>query len=210
MNDSLYYLLCGLCVAAVLLGINMMSKVKSSVLGNGLSAAAMVFAIALIWITRGGAAGIWVIIALIVALAAGVVVGVYGAMKAKMIDMPQIIALLNGLGGAASALVAAVTAVTGAVSMFEGFTAGLALAIGALTFTGSLIAAGKLARILDAKPKSLPNHSTIMTILAVVCVVGVGLQTVSDACGWCGYAYHHLSSECFVRCGRRYCRYGDQ
>ena len=180
MNDSLYYLLCGLCVAAVLLGINMMSKVKSSVLGNGLSAAAMVFAIALIWITRGGAAGIWVIIALIVALAAGVVVGVYGAMKAKMIDMPQIIALLNGLGGAASALVAAVMAVTGAVSLFEGFTAGLALAIGALTFTGSLIAAGKLARILDAKPKSLPNHSTIMTILAVVCVVGVVLQTVSS------------------------------
>ena len=42
MSDYLYYLLCGICVAAVLLGINMMSKVKSSVLGNGLSAAAMV------------------------------------------------------------------------------------------------------------------------------------------------------------------------
>lgn len=177
MNDSLYYLFCGLCVVAVLLGINLMSKVKSSVLGNGLSAAAMVLAIGLICITRGGVAGIFVIIALIVALAAGVVVGVYGAMKAKMIDMPQIIALLNGLGGAASALVAAVTAVNGAASLFEGFTAGLALAIGALTFTGSLIAAGKLARILDAKPKSLPNHSTIMAVLAVVCVVGIVLQT---------------------------------
>ena len=180
MNDSLYYLFCGLCVVAVLLGINLMSKVKSSVLGNGLSAAAMVLAIGLICITRGGVAGIFVIIALIVALAAGVVVGVYGAMKAKMIDMPQIIALLNGLGGAASALVAAVTAVNGAVSLFEGFTAGLALAIGALTFTGSLIAAGKLARILDARPKILPKHSTIMAVLAVVCVVGVMLQTVSS------------------------------
>ena len=180
MNDSLYYLFCGLCVVAVLLGINLMSKVKSSVLGNGLSAAAMVLAIGLICITRGGVAGIFVIIALVVALAAGVVVGVYGAMKAKMIDMPQIIALLNGLGGAASALVAAVTAVNGAASLFEGFTAGLALAIGALTFTGSLIAAGKLARILDAKPKSLPNHSTIMAVLAVVCVVGIVLQTATS------------------------------
>ena len=180
MNDSLYYLFCGLCVVAALLGINLMSKVKSSVLGNGLSAAAMVLAIGLICITRGGVAGIFVIIALIVALAAGVVVGVYGAMKAKMIDMPQIIALLNGLGGAASALVAAVTAVNGAASLFEGFTAGLALAIGALTFTGSLIAAGKLARILDAKPKSLPNHSTIMAVLAVVCVVGIVLQTATS------------------------------
>ena len=177
MNDSLYYLLFGLCVAAVLLGINMMSKVKSSVRGNGLSALAMVLAIGLICVTRVGSTGISVIIALITALAVGAVVGIYGAMKAKMIDMPQIIALLNGLGGAASALVAAVTAVNGAVSLFEGFTAGLALAIGALTFTGSLIAAGKLARILDAKPKSLPNHSTIMAILAVVCVAGIALQT---------------------------------
>ena len=180
MNDSLYYLLCGLCVVAVLLGINMMSKVKSSVRGNGLSALAMVLAIGLICVTRVGSTGISVIIALIVALAAGVVVGVYGAMKAKMIDMPQIIALLNGLGGAASALVAAVTAVNGAASLFEGFTAGLALAIGALTFTGSLIAAGKLARILDAKPKSLPNHSAIMAVLAVVCVVGIVLQTANS------------------------------
>ena len=180
MNDSLYYLFCGLCVVAVLLGINLMSKVKSSVLGNGLSAAAMVLAIGLICVTRVGDTGISVIIALAVALAAGAVVGVYGAAKAKMIDMPQIIALLNGLGGAASALVAAVTAVNGAVSLFEGFTAGLALAIGALTFTGSLIAAGKLARILDARPKILPKHSTIMAVLAVVCVVGVMLQTVSS------------------------------
>ena len=183
MSNLTYYLLCGLCVAAVLLGINMMSKVKSSVLGNGLSALAMVLAIGLICVTRVGSTGISVIIALITALAVGAVVGIYGAMKAKMIDMPQIIALLNGLGGAASALVAAVTAVNGAASLFEGFTAGLALAIGALTFTGSLIAAGKLARILDAKPKSLPNHSTIMAVLAVVCVVGIVLQTAnSGAC----------------------------
>ena len=183
MNNLTYYLLCGLCVAAVLLGINMMSKVKSSVRGNGLSALAMALAIGLICVTRVGSTSVSVIIALIIALAAGAVVGIYGAMKAKMIDMPQIIALLNGLGGAASALVAAVTAVNGAATLFEGFTAGLALAIGALTFTGSLIAAGKLARILDAKPKSLPNHSTIMAILAVVCVAGIVLQTVG-AGGW--------------------------
>ena len=120
MNNLTYYLLCGLCVAAVLLGINMMSKVKSSVRGNGLSALAMAFAIGLICVTRIGSTGAAVIIALVLALAVGAVVGVYGAMKAKMIDMPQIIALLNGLGGAASALVAAVTAVNGAVSLFEG------------------------------------------------------------------------------------------
>ena len=177
MNDLTYYLLCGFCVAAVLLGINMMSKVKSSVLGNGLSAAAMVFAIALIYMTRVGATSMGIILALCVALAAGTVVGVYGALKAKTIAMPQIIALLNGLGGAASALVAAVTAVNGKVPVFEAVTAGLALAIGALTLTGSLVAAGKLARILDARPKSLPNHSVIMAAMVVLCVAGIVLQT---------------------------------
>ena len=178
MNDLTYYILCGVCVAMVLLGINMMSKVKTSVWGNALSAAAMVFAIGLIWLTRVGATQLTVIIALGAALAVGAAVGVYGAVKAKMIDMPQIIALLNGLGGAASGLVAAVTAIDGTTSSFEAATAGVALAVGALTFTGSLVAAGKLARILNARPKSLPGHGVILGALAVLCLGGIVLQTV--------------------------------
>ncbi len=178
MNEYLYFTLCGICVTAVLLGIHMMSKVKSSVKGNGLSAVAMVFAMALIFVTRSWAVDISRNLAVCAALAAGAVVGICGAYKAKMISMPQIIALLNGLGGAASALVAAVTAINGAASMFEGATAGIALAVGALTLTGSLVAAGKLARILDSKPRSLPNHSAVMAVLAVLFAAGAVLQTV--------------------------------
>ena len=180
MNDYLYYALCGVCVGVVLLGINMMSKVKSSVKGNGLSAIAMVFAIGLIFFLYVKTTGIPVIVAILLALAVGTVIGVRVAAKAKMITMPQLIALLNGLGGGASALVAAVTAVDGGVPPFEAATAGLALAIGALTLTGSLIAAGKLARILDARPKSLPCHSLIMGALAVLTVAGIVLQTISS------------------------------
>ena len=58
----------------------------------------------------------------------------------------------------------------------------LALAIGAMTLTGSLIAAGKLARILDARPKSLPNHATVMGLLSGLCVVGIVLQILCS--GW--------------------------
>ena len=46
MTDLVYYLLCGICVAMVLLGINLMSKVKLSVTGNALSALAMAGAMA--------------------------------------------------------------------------------------------------------------------------------------------------------------------
>lgn len=178
MRDLTYYLLSAVCIVAVLLGINSMSKVKTSVRGNGISAAAMVLAMVLIWITRSGAADGSVLLGLCLALAVGTIMGIIGAARAKMISMPQIIALLNGFGGAASALVAAVTAVNGNVPVFEAVTAGLALAIGALTFTGSLIAAGKLARVLDSKPKTLPHHGTIMAALVVLCAVGVVLQTV--------------------------------
>ena len=177
MSNLTYFALCGLCVAAVLLGINMMSKVKTAVRGNALSAAAMVMAMAMIFFLRVWAADVSATVSICIALAAGAVIGVYGAAKAKMIAMPQIIALLNGLGGGASALVAAVTAMDSGVPVFEAITAGLALAIGALTLTGSMIAAGKLARILDAKPKSLPNHSVIMAVLAVLILVGIILQT---------------------------------
>ena len=180
MSDSIYYLLCGICVVAVLRGINLMSKVKTSVLGNGLSAVAMAAALVLIWITRGGNVGVGIVAAMCAALAVGAAMGIYGAAKAKMIAMPQIIALLNGLGGGASALVAAVTALDRGVPVFEAVTAGLALAIGALTLTGSLIAAGKLARILDARPKSLRGHSTIMAVLTVAILIGIVLQTISS------------------------------
>ena len=178
MRDLTYYLLSAVCIVAVLLGINSMSKVKTAVCGNGISAAAMVLAMVLIWITRSGAADGSVLLGLCLALAVGIIMGIIGAARAKMISMPQIIALLNGFGGAASALVAAVTAVNGNVPVFEAVTAGLALAIGALTFTGSLIAAGKLARVLDSKPKTLPYHGTIMAVLVVLCAVSVVLQTV--------------------------------
>ena len=100
MTDLVYYLLSGVCVALVLLGINLMSKVKLSVTGNALSAIAMVSAMA-VTVFRYG---IFSPVTLYVALIIGAVIGIIGAIKVKMIAMPQTIALLNGLGGAASAL----------------------------------------------------------------------------------------------------------
>ena len=180
MTDLTYYILSGVCVALVLLGINLMSKVKLSVRGNALSAISMVMAMAIIVFKNALWPQGWNI-ALYVVLAVAAVFGICMALRIKMIAMPQTIALLNGLGGAASALVAAVTAVEGATGnypVFESATAGLALAVGGVTLTGSLIAAGKLARILDARPKSLKNHNLIFGALLLVCVVAMVMQTV--------------------------------
>ena len=179
MSMTVYYILSGVCVALVLLGINLMSKVKLAVIGNALSAVSMVMAMAIIVFKEQ----LWpqgTVLPLYIVLAIAGFYGIYMAKQIKMIAMPQTIALLNGLGGAASALVAAVTAIQGAAGTFEASTAGVALAVGGLTLTGSLIAAGKLARILDARPKSLKGHTAILALLALACVAGIVLQTIGS------------------------------
>ena len=186
MSMTVYYILSGVCVALVLLGINLMSKVKLAVLGNALSALSMVMAMAIIvfkaqlW-PEGSNLPLYGVL-----LFAGIF-GIYMARKIKMIAMPQTIALLNGLGGAASALVAATTAILGATGeypVFETATAGVALAVGALTLTGRLIAAGKLARILDARPKTLKGHTAILLLLALAFVAGIVMQTLTESGVW--------------------------
>ena len=182
MSELTYYILSGVCVALVLLGINLMSKVKLSVTGNALSAVSMVLAMGIIAFKIK----LWpqgLNIALYAVLIIAGIFGIIMARRIKMIAMPQTIAMLNGLGGAASALVAAVTAMEGAAGTFEASTAGLALAVGGVTLTGSLVAAGKLARILDARPKSLKGHNLIFGILLLTCVAGMVLQTV-DSGAW--------------------------
>ena len=144
MIDSVYYVLCIVLAGLVLLGISMMSKVKSALWGNLLSCACMAAAIVLT-IIRYDFSGkwLWLLVGLVPAAIAGAIL----AKKVKMIEMPQTVAMLNGFGGAASALVAAVTLTDGkAIGAFEAVTAGIALVIGMVTLLGSILAAGKLAK----------------------------------------------------------------
>jgi len=166
MSDLLYYILCGVLTFGVLAGIYLMSKVKTAVAGNLFSALCMAGAI-LLTLYRGGiltALELWIFAAV------GFVIGLVGAYRVKMIDMPQTVAILNGFGGAASAIVAAVS-VVGVVDIgyFGRATAGLAVAVGAVTFTGSAIAAAKLHGIMKQKPMVWKGHRAITVIsLALV------------------------------------------
>jgi len=176
MSQTLYLALCGVCTVAVLIGINCMSKVKSAVFGNALSALAVLAAMVLTLVRYG----VYSSAALYASLALGLVVGVVYARRTEMIAMPQVVALLNGLGGAASALVAGASVINGTHGVFENATSGIALAIGALTLTGSLIAAGKLARVIDSKPKVLPAHGLITVLLTVLTAAAIVLQVLGS------------------------------
>ena len=175
MNDTLYYVLSALLSVGVLLGIRWMSRVETAVNGNRLSALCMLAAVVMV-LVRGGIlddSAIWL------GLAAGLVLGVVLARAVRMITMPQMVGFLNGLGGAASAIAAWLTLqVTVALNTFEVATGALALCVGALTFTGSMVAAGKLQRLLPQKPIRLPSHQMLTVASFLAMLLGLVLVVV--------------------------------
>ena len=160
--DVIYIALSAVLVVFVLFGIYLMSKVKHARLGNGLSAIAMLCGIILVLIYNGvfdfaekpTASVVLGICIILAGLLIGATLGLVLSKKVKMIQMPQMVALLNGLGGAASAVVgltslifAGKTALFG-TNAFVLTTSSLAVSVGMITLLGSLVAAGKLHRVL--------------------------------------------------------------
>ena len=174
MTNVVYYILCGILAIVVLIGIAMMSKVKTAAAGNLLSACAMAAAI-LVVLGRGGlltSVGLWI------SLLLGLGLGALLAYRVKMIQMPQMVALLNGLGGGASALVAIASLLSALAGAFSIITAVLALVIGLATLSGSLVAAGKLAKRLPQRPVILAGHSLWVNLTLVLSLLPVVLATV--------------------------------
>lgn len=171
--DTVYYILCGVLTVGILLGISMMSKVKNAAAGNLLSACCMGAAV-LLTLWHYQILADWLLWA---CMALGLVLGLIWAARIKMIQMPQIVALFNGFGGAASALVAIISLLDGwELSTFGKLTGALALAIGMITLTGSLVAAGKLSKLLPQKPVVWKGHQAITTVTLLATLAAVLVQ----------------------------------
>ena len=167
MNALTYNIIAGLLVASVLFGLRLMNRVPTAVKGNLFCASAMGLAILVTMFKDGSLLSptLWL------AIAVGMTLGLTLSNKVKMIQMPQMVAFLHGIGGGAAAIVSfLVLTDTGAPSAFERGSACLALAMGMTTITGSFVAAGKLHQILPQKPIILPDHTKI--ILSILGVMG--------------------------------------
>ena len=174
MTLTLYYIVCAVLSVAVLIGISMMSKVKTAVLGNIISAvsvfAGIVVTLLFNQIISMGSIYVYMLI--------GVIIGSMLAVRVKMIQMPQLVALLNGVGGLASALVGILTllGVGQLISdfpVFSNVTAVLAIVIGVVTLVGSLVAAGKLHKLLSQRPVIWKNHSLILNFSLVLLAISI-------------------------------------
>ena len=148
-------------VASVLfiVGLKVMSLPRTAVRGNLLGALGMLLAILTTIFDRGVTGYLFIAIGLI----AGTVIGTLMAKRVAMTAMPQMVGMLNGLGGGASVLVAFSDLLNTSDHHVDTLIAvGLSGLIGAVTFWGSLVAYAKLEEWPQfKKPYSLPNQQLI-------------------------------------------------
>jgi len=185
MDQTLIYVISALLSLLVMVGIALMSKVRYASLGNSLSALAILAGIVFTLLTKeNNGTPIITAWSLYPSLAIGALIGGLFATRVKMIQMPQLVALLNGLGGGASALVG-ILSVAGigerlAATAFSNFTGYLAIGIGLITLVGSLLAAGKLHRLLPQKPQVWAFHSMATVLSLVVMAILILIGTFSQ------------------------------
>jgi len=158
-----YYMISVVLILMILGGIRLMNSPRTAVKGNALGAMGILGVIVLTLIDGGivGKPDLWI------GLFVGTVFGVVLAIKVTMTQMPQLVALLNGLGGGASMLVALIVIgeQSGDTPLLDRFTAALALSVGSVTLSGSLIAAAKLDRRIRQTPILISGHTVITQAL---------------------------------------------
>lgn len=157
-------------------GIKMLGSPKTARKGNTYSAFGMLLAIVFTLLDRNIISFEWIIIGIVV----GSGIGTLFATKVKMTGMPQMVGLLNGFGGGASTLVAMAEyykVLNDPALNFEldtTITIILSVLIGAVTFTGSMIAFGKLQGIVTGRVVKYPlQHPLNLLLLLFVLAAGV-------------------------------------
>ena len=162
------YLIAAICF---IYGLKMLSHPKTARNGNMIASIGMLIAI-IATVFLGDKLDFKMIA---IAMVLGSIIGAFFAIRVEMTQMPQLVAIFNGFGGAASALVAS-SQFLGSDNLSEPsllwiVSVVLSLLIGTLTFTGSFVAFGKLQGIVTTKPVTFPGQQILNTILAIVMIV---------------------------------------
>jgi NAD(P) transhydrogenase subunit beta len=154
----------------------MLSSPTSARLGNTIGAIAMALAVVATMVAERPASMTGMMIAMVL----GSVVGIISAQKVKMTAMPQMVALFNGVGGLASVLVSVAEGLRFFDTNTEGsvlfsVTSWFSVAVGAVTFTGSMIAFFKLQELMPTRPILVRGQRIFTLLLFIVTVAAVYL-----------------------------------
>ncbi|WP_312044531.1 Re/Si-specific NAD(P)(+) transhydrogenase subunit beta [Erwinia sp.] len=132
----------------------------------------------------------WVLMAMVI----GGAIGVRLAKKVEMTEMPELVAVLHSFVGLAAVLVGfnsyldhapGLAAVIENIHLTEVF---IGIFIGAVTFTGSLVAWGKLCGKLSSRPLALPHRHRLNLLALVVSLCLLIIFVRTDSTGWQGFS----------------------
>lgn len=159
-----------LTVALFIIGLKRLGSPATARSGNKLASLAMFIGVTVTLFDQEILTFEYIIAGVLV----GSAIGAYAAKKVEMTAMPEMVAIFNGFGGGASALVAA-----GEYFRIEGvslpgsdlLTMCISIFIGALTFTGSLMAFGKLSGKITGNPVTFAGQKPLNALLVIVVAV---------------------------------------
>ncbi len=161
-------------VVMFMLALQRMGRVRTARQGNALAAGAMLLAVVASFVEMGRIDPVWIL----AGLALGGVAGTLLALRVPMTHMPEMVALLNGFGGLASALVGLGTffqAADPSPGGIAGASLVLTVLVGGLTFSGSLVAFLKLSERIAGRPILLPGRHWLNVALAASAVAAACL-----------------------------------
>mgnify|MGYP000400968874 FL=1 len=174
MNGLIIQLAYVASAALFIMGLKLLGSAATARKGNTLSAVGMLVAIVAALIDQGIVSYQWIIIGIVV----GGLIGAAAARLVQMTSMPEMVALFNGFGGLASLLVGW-AALSGDASTFTVITIVLSVLIGGVTFTGSLIAYGKLSETLGSGAIMFRGQQVVNSLI-VLGIIGAAVMLSMD------------------------------
>ena len=167
-----------LCAVGFILALKGLSGPKTARAGNLIGAAAAVVACAVPFFYIDGLKNIPLMLG---AIAIGTAGGVFGAQRVQMTQMPQMVALFNGVGGGAAALVALLE-LEHMVDGAEGFAlaaTAFTIFVGSVSFSGSLITFAKLQELMTSRPVVFPGLPIAFGLM-ILGALALSVVTVTD------------------------------
>ncbi|MEY2827965.1 MAG: hypothetical protein RLZZ183_1084 [Actinomycetota bacterium] len=151
---------------AFIFALKALSSPKTARLGNRVGAVGAIAAVAIVFFSESNLKHLSLIL---IAVAVGTVFGFFAARKVQMTQMPQMVALFNGVGGGAAMAVSVIEFLNAGKeeSFIALFATVFTVVIGSVSFTGSIVTFLKLQELMTSRPVVLPLGRTITIGTAV-------------------------------------------
>ena len=173
---ALLYLIAAVCFILALKGL---SSPRTARRGNLIGAAGATLAVITVFLS----ARLDNIPLILAAIAVGSLIAAPISRRVQMTQMPQLVALFNGVGGGAAALVAMLE-LEHSVGPWVLLAVVFTMLVGAVSFAGSAITVAKLQELITTRPVVFPGMRWVMTLAVVLALSAGGLVVATGAIGW--------------------------